>query len=65
MVNQSDKPLIEKFILICSMKRMTLKEMSNAVGRSKNWASLLVNGKTLRLRFSTRNRILEYLGELR
>ena len=64
MGNKNDLKLIRAYILRCSKKRMTLKQMGKAVGRSKAWASKLVNGKTRNLQFGTRNRILEYLGEL-
>lgn len=43
---------------------MTLEKMGRAVGRSKGWASAIVNEKIGQLQFGTRNRILEYLGEL-
>jgi len=43
---------------------MTLEEMGRAVDRSKGWASEIINGKIAHLRFCTRNRILEYMGEL-
>ena len=64
MTKYPDKELIAKFINRCAQERMTLDAMGKAVGRSKNWASLLANGKINRLWFCTRNRILEYLGEL-
>lgn len=62
--NGNDKKLIQRYIRKCSKSRMTLGEMGQAVGRTKGWASLLVNGQIGQLRFATRNRILEYLGEL-
>ncbi len=61
---RDDTALIKKYIRVCSKKRMTLEQMAKAVGRTKGWASLLAQGKITRLWFCTRNRILEYLGEL-
>jgi transcriptional regulator with XRE-family HTH domain len=59
-----DKKLIERFIKRCARKRMTQEQMGKAVGRSRNWASFLASGRISRLQFRTRNRILEYMGEL-
>ena len=64
MENEPDAELIGRFILVCSKKHMTLERMARTARRSRSWASRLVNGKIARLHFSTRNRILEYLGEL-
>jgi DNA-binding Xre family transcriptional regulator len=64
MNNKSDKELIARFVAVCSRKRMTLDDMAASVSRSKNWASLIVNGKTKRLKFQTRNLIREFLDEL-
>ena len=64
MTDKNDMMLIKKFILKCARSRMTLEEMGGTVGRTKGWASMIANGKIARLQFGTRNRILEYLGEL-
>ena len=64
MDKKKDAEIIQAYILHCAQKRMTLAKMGRAIGRTKGWASAIVNGRTKRLMFSTRNRILEYLGEL-
>jgi hypothetical protein len=64
MINKNDTKIIQAYVLHCSKKRMTLEKMGQAVGRSKGWASAIVNGKIGQLQFGTRNRILEYMGEL-
>jgi hypothetical protein len=64
MMYQKDAKLIQKYIHRCARSRMTLERMASAVGRTKGWASLIVNGKITRLQFGTRNRIREFLGEL-
>ena len=64
MNKEKDFRLIQIYILNCAKKRMTLEKMGQNVGRTKSWASALVNGRITRLQFCTRNRILEYLGEL-
>ena len=64
MINQNDKQLIDRYVKMCARSRMTLEDMGRAVGRTKAWASAVVNRKTTRLQFATRNRILEYMGEL-
>lgn len=64
MSNKNDTEIIRKYIRACAKARMTLPQMADAVGRTKGWASLIINGKITRLQFGTRNRILEYLGEL-
>lgn len=62
--NKRDQEIIRRYVRRCAKKRMTLEKMGRAVGRSKTWASNIVSGKTGWLQFGTRNRILEYLGEL-
>ena len=64
MTHQNDIKLIQEYVHKCARSRMTLERMALAVGRTKRWASLIVNGKITRLQFGTRNRIREFLGEL-
>jgi plasmid maintenance system antidote protein VapI len=64
MTHQDDTGLIREFILRCSRSHMTLNEMARTVGRSRGWASLLINGKITRLQFGTRSRLQKFLGEI-
>lgn len=64
MNKEKDIRLIQTYILNCARKRMTLEKMGQCVGRTKAWASAVVNGRITRLQFGTRNRILEYMGRL-
>ena len=64
MLKHNDKELIGRFVKTCARQRMTLEDMGRAVGRTKGWASMIINGKVKTLRFCTRNRVLEFLGEL-
>lgn len=64
MNNKSDTTLIEQFISKCAGLGLTLEQMGQAVDRTKGWASMIINGQITRLRFSTRNRIKKFMGEL-
>jgi len=64
MTANKDIEIIRIFIRRCAKEHKTLKEMGEAVGRTKQWASRLVQGKIKSLRFTTRSMILEYLGKL-
>ena len=58
-----DQKLILRFIARCSREHLTLEMAGKRVGRSKGWASLIVNGKIKRLKFQTKNLILDFLRQ--
>ena len=64
MSRNKDIELIQRLISECSRRHMTLEQMAVAVGRSKGWASTIVNGKTRSLKFSTRSLVMKFLGDL-
>lgn len=59
-----DKQLIERFTSECARRGFTLEEMGAAIGRTKGWASQLVNGKTKRPGWRTQNEMRRFLGEI-
>jgi len=62
MNNSSDIRLINIFVNWCIANDMNQSEIAKKVGRTRGWASLLVNGKISHLQFTTRNRIKHVLG---
>jgi len=59
-----DRDIINRFIEKCSREHLTMEGAAKKVYRSKGWASLLINGKIKKLRFQTRNLILDFLGDI-
>ena len=64
MSKKNDIEIIQEFVNKCLHEHLTLQEMGKLVGRTSQWASTLVNGKTKKLRFKTKGLILEKLGKL-
>lgn len=58
-----DQEIIRRFIEKVSRNHLTVEQAASKVGRSKGWASLLINGKIRSLKFQTRNLIIDYLGD--
>jgi hypothetical protein len=60
---QADKDLIQRFISWAIKRELTQTQMATLANRTKGWASLIVRGKIKILKFETRNRIKNLLGE--
>lgn len=58
----NDQELIQRYIRWCANNDFNQTKMGELVGRTKQWASWIVNGHTKRLKFTTRNRIKSILG---
>jgi predicted XRE-type DNA-binding protein len=61
-LNSSDILLIQKFILWCKDRGFNQTRIALIAGRTRGWASLLVNGKIKTLNFDTRTTIEKILG---
>lgn len=64
MSKTSDKKLVKRFIEECASRGLTLEQMGAAVGKTKSWAGMLVNGQIKRPYWRTRNLIRQFLGEI-
>ena len=62
MSNIKDDLIIKWFIDFAISRDWNQSRMAKAVGRTRGWASLLVQGKITTLNFDTRNRIKSILG---
>ena len=62
MHNKSDTLLIKWYIDYAIEQRWNQSKIASSVGRSRSWASDLVNGKIGGLNFDTRYRIKSILG---
>jgi len=62
MSNNPDHDLIKKYIDWCEANNFTQTKMGELAGRTKQWASWLVNGHISKLQFKTRGRIKSILG---
>lgn len=63
MNKNDDGELIKKFIEWCISKDFNQNKIALIVGKTKGWASLLINGKIHRLQFDTKNQIKKLIGE--
>lgn len=64
MSKKTDYEMVKRFIEECARLGLSVEEMGARVGRSKGWASMLINGKISRPHWRTRNLISRFLGEL-
>jgi len=61
MQKQNDKNLIELYLSCCVSRKMNQNQIAKEIGKSRQWASLLVAGDINRPHFQTRNRMKEVL----
>lgn len=64
MYKNSDRGLVKRFVTECARRGFTLAEMGAAVGKTRAWASLIINGRIKRGHWRTRNLMKQFLGEL-
>lgn len=63
MNNNADRLMVKRFVNKCISLDMNLEQMGAAVGRTRGWASQLINERIKNPRWRTRNRIARFLGE--
>lgn len=64
-IQSEDAALIGRYVEHAARKGWNVEMTGKKAGRSKGWASRLINGGIGSLKFTTRNRIRIILGELK